>query len=265
MRFFVLLLFVSVLFSCKKVEERYLFDKNSPEYAGLVQLSLSECVKDAKVFTSLETTSNFDKFIVGTVYKVVKTSSVNDTYFFKILSISSGLMKVAVKNIDGSFNKIIDYTETMNTDLLNVLKNGICHPKDFIQASSLSSTTTLTYTWKKETITVVDGTDEGTEPDVYKQDVDKRTFNVSYPLFMYLFNGTIDKKIRNSEPTQEIKEQFVLTSIVNDQDAACTVSSTCDFSDVASITKVCTPKIDTNSYEKNSVGTEFINLEDSCT
>ena len=153
MKIYILLILVFIM-ACKQESTRYIFDKDEDpdEYAKLQTLALQTCLDETNVFGVLEATSDdFTQYAVGTIYKVTETKTVDEASngsverFFQISSNDGTTMTLILKSSDTDEDKVINFTTTMNDDIIETVSTGICSTEDYYDDFSTSNSDYLTF------------------------------------------------------------------------------------------------------------------------
>lgn len=231
---------------------KYLYDENDPEYVRILELKQQECVNDSAIFKALDKTSDFNKqFNEGLVYKI--TDKNNKIEFAKIISMDSDSMKIAVISSDND-GYVLTWTQEDNKDLLAAITNGVCSTPASYGFSSLDSTSTFTFSDKRES---------KFESTTVKL-TESYTLDTSFPLVLHVFNGKISKEtVKNEKSRKSPKTTNKSYSIEKISSKECQDLESCNFDYVDELKNFC-PKIDMNHYKKTGVNDELMELQGSC-
>lgn len=184
------LLFFSIL-GCDETVDKYLYEEGDPEYSILQQMQAAECINSSKIFTTLENTSGDLASFLGKIYRITVGSDETIIYMY-VSTADASSMTVKLSSDDTDLNKNIIFTSADHTSLLDEIKIMACNSayEDHFSSSGLSSTSSMSLTWNKETIIDSDVDDETDDYEAYSRQTDKYVFNKEYPLFFYFFNGS---------------------------------------------------------------------------
>ncbi len=255
--------------ACDTTEEKYLYSKSDSEYATLLAMAVEKCINEANIFDSLNATGNFETAgMLGKIYKIVQDASPQVTLYTKIIAVSATEMQVAVNSADSSYDKIILFEKVDHDAILNELKIMACNSTyaGNFSAGGLSSTTAMSLTWNKRSITLIDGDDADTEPDAYNDRKDAYTISTSFPLFFFYYNATKTKTIKAKDTDAVVTtSKITITDVTEATECDPTDSDNfkleCDFSAGTTGTFTSCPlEVATGKYSTNAFGDEIINL-----
>lgn len=253
------LLLLCLLISCGQYEEKYLYDEHDEEYDTVLQLSLQECIEKNPIFKSLDRTSDFVGFgyEVGTIYQLTEEVKDRDKIlrFAKILSIDSGVMRIALRSPDSTEDKVITYTQEQNKKILETMAIGVCSLEKFYGHSSLNSLQTLSYSYKRKDI--YSGTEQN--PVNYLERKETYNLNTNFPLVLHLFNGVREDEKKIDDTTYKTTTNFSIKSITSND---CREQAICDF--VVTPSLECNAVVDIKHYLKETTSDLLIDFESDC-
>ncbi|MAZ49765.1 MAG: hypothetical protein CME65_14480 [Halobacteriovoraceae bacterium] len=260
------------LLSCDRVDEKFLFDEDDPEYDLARQLQLNECISTNAIFGEMDELEEFDEspYAVGDVFKIVQDSSLNTTIYVLVQSISATEMTLAYSSDTERYNKIVTFQESDHADIVSFFEQASCDTdyESFFTATGLNSTAEMSFSWDLETIITADDEDDDEDdddddPEEYRYVTLDMKVDLDYPLFFYFYNG---KKSQDFVTTagndeQTLESNITITLLEDDDD--CT-SDLCDFDslDLTDTDKFppCDLEVDTDAIEARLYNTNMLSL-----
>ena len=264
---FKYIILVLLFLSCDEFTEKDLYKSGDPEHAWLLQMAADKCVAEASIFNYLDEMKDFvGQGFLGNIYKVTQDKNPARTIYMYIYQTSATSMSVKLSSNYTSLNKILVFEDTDHNDLMDEIKVMACSSqyKEYFSAGGLSSTGSMTLTWKKQTTTADSDTDTE-DDDIYNKRVDAYTFNSEYPLFFFYYNATKTTTSKATTSTTEtpVESPSVIT-IAEISSDDCEDIDICDdmVDGTMSFTKTCNIKINTGLYSSNAFSDEILTTDD---
>lgn len=191
----LLLIILTIITSCKVLQDKYLYDENSPSYAALKEAAAKECLTGNAIFENLKADSFTDYPILaeGNIIEV-KNSSVDPSVSNYITIISRTADKVIFSYYNPELS-VVPYMKAQNYEvdrvednnkLVTMIANGVC--RDNFEGNPSSSNSELTFKADRFFSPTVE---TETTPSTYERREDKFTMNQNMPAFLFLWQGTI--------------------------------------------------------------------------
>ncbi|MBT4792231.1 MAG: hypothetical protein HON90_11720 [Halobacteriovoraceae bacterium] len=258
----LLFIFIFTIYNCDTVEEEYLYNSNSPEYADILAWAAQECVDNAEVFDALDTAGDFEgSGQLNRIYKITQDDHDSETIFMKIYAVSASEMQVIVSS-SVKLDKRIIFSKTDHDELLAQLKIVACSEeyKANFSASGLDNSDRMTLTWKKETVHTIDGDDDDDVADKYSRQTDTLIFDRNLPLFFYFYNGTKTGDLKKAVASDKVTGTSKISIVEVTGTSECSDDERCNL--LISITDTssfptCEIEINKNKFETNAYSDEF--------
>lgn len=247
--------------SCTQQEEKFLYAEGSAEEELAKAMYAVKCQSENVIFENLTNTTTFPKIFETKqkyIYKISRKLIENSTetglknVFVSIQEINAATMEVRVyhqettpKNgLPRSFK--FEFSATNNTDLINLVKVGVCS-SDKLYARSSS--------WNEEYISFSDSRkSQASTP--YTQRDDSMTLRVSFPNIIEFFRMkqayTSNDGTTTTTWTYETGTADEITQSTCDLDADCVKLN--------SASTTCAVSIDSSHYSSSNPDNEIINL-----
>lgn len=224
----LLLILLTIITSCKVLQDKYLYDEDSDGYGKLEEAAAKECIENNSIFTNLKATSFEDYDILG--------SSTPDNYikiknrvFIRINEISSDSVTFTVINANEDFdndsetpflaNAKYTISKDDNNAIVDMIAAGVCANKDY-EGTPAASSSSLSF--KTKSYNVQDGSDLSSSdaPSHYEERRDSFVMNTSYPAFLFLWYGAFQTWDKNEGDTAVTTTDLVLELSITDSNLA---------------------------------------------
>lgn len=260
------------LSACEKYEEDTLYNKDSAEYSDIVAWASAKCISESKFFTAMTTYADFSaaSYAVGDIYRIAQDNAAIITYA-KITQINAADMVVEFNSTDPDYDKVVTFTELEYATLQTTFEAAACSPTyntSTFSFSGLTSSSSSSFTWSKDTIHIDDDDDADDIPETYQYQSDVLKIDLSFPAFLYFHNGTkTQKRILTKGETEVVSVSKITITDVTD-DNICDPAETDDYDTncvFPGTFTACNLTIDTAALvNNNGFASDFLLLDNGC-